>query len=96
MATSAGAAAIGLGGVTGSLEVGKQADIIIVDTASPHMAPLYHPASQIVYAAKASDVRQVIVGGRTLMADGRIATLDMARIAEEVRRIARRINKRQP
>jgi 5-methylthioadenosine/S-adenosylhomocysteine deaminase len=91
MATSEGAMAIGLGGVTGALEVGKQADIIIVDTGKPHMTPLYHPASQIVYAAKASDVRRVIVGGRTLMADGSIATLDAARISGEIGRIARRI-----
>jgi 5-methylthioadenosine/S-adenosylhomocysteine deaminase len=96
MATSAGAGAIGLGGVTGSLEIGKQADIIIIGTGKPHMTPLYHPASQIVYAAKASDVGTVIVGGNVIMTDGKIARLDVERISAEVQQIARRINQRQP
>lgn len=96
MATSGGAAAIGLGNVTGSLEIGKQADIIIIDTGKPHMTPLYHPASQIVYAAKASDVRTVMAAGEVIMARGNILTLDVGRISTEIRQIARRINKRQP
>ncbi|WP_373499380.1 amidohydrolase family protein [Desulfococcus sp.] len=96
MATAAGADAIGLGEVTGSLEIGKQADVIILDTATPHMTPLYHPASQIVYAAKASDVRTVIVGGRVLMSGGNIATLDLERISTEIDVISHRIKERQP
>ncbi len=91
MATSAGARAIGLGDVTGSLEVGKQADIIIVGTEKPHMTPLYHPASQIVYAAKASDVRTVMVGGKVIMGEGKIRTMDVQRILSEVRKISGRI-----
>ena len=96
MATSMGARAIGLGDVTGSLEIGKQADIIIIDTDRPHMTPLYQPASQIVYAAKASDVRTVIVGGEVIMTGGTIVTLDVERILAEIKRIAGRINERQP
>lgn len=96
MATAMGARAIGLGGVVGTLEIGSQADVIIIDTGKPHMTPLYHPASQIVYTAKASDVRTVVVAGKVIMADGRILTLDLAEILAEVRKIARRINKRQP
>ena len=60
------------------------------------MTPLYHPASQIVYAAKASDVRTVIVGGRVLMSGGNIATLDLERISTEIDVISRRIKERQP
>ena len=96
MATSMGAGAIGLGDVTGSLEIGKQADVIIIDTAKPHMTPLYHAASQIVYAAKASDVRTVMVAGEVIMAGGTIVTLDVERILTEVKKIASRINERQP
>ena len=96
MATRQGAAAIGLGGVTGALEIGKQADLIILDTTQPHMTPLYDPASQIVYAAKASDVRTVVVAGRVLMKDRTLLTLDVEEILAEVRKIARRITERQP
>ena len=95
-ATVNGAAAIGLGTVTGSLEIGKQADVIIVDTGKPHMTPLYHPASQIVYAAKASDVRTTIVAGNVIMNGGRIPTIDVEQVSAKVKRITRRIKKRQP
>ena len=96
MATAEGARAIGLGEVVGSIEPGKQADLIVVDTSKPHMVPLYHPASQIVYAAKASDVRVVVVGGRVILNGGKIATLDLERVSAEIDAIARRIRKRQP
>ncbi len=67
MATIEGAKAIGLGDSIGSLEPGKQADIIIIDTNKPHLTPMYHPESHLVYAANGADVSDVFVAGRALM-----------------------------
>jgi 5-methylthioadenosine/S-adenosylhomocysteine deaminase len=94
MATITGARAIGLDRQIGSLEVGKQADLIVIDTHAPHLAPMYHPESHIVYAAKSSDVRDVIVDGRVLVRNRQILHLDVAEIMTRVREIARRIKKR--
>ena len=60
----------------GSLEAGKKADIIIVDTTAPHATPMYNAYAQIVYALKASDVRTTIIGGRLIMEDRKFLTLD--------------------
>lgn len=72
MATIEGAKAIGLDAVTGSLEKGKRADILLVDTDRPHMTPMYDPYSGLVYSAKASDVNLVMVDGRVLVRDGKL------------------------
>nr|NJM02100.1 amidohydrolase [Desulfobacula sp.] len=71
MATIEGAKAIGLDTVTGSIEKGKRADIILVDRARPHMTPMYDPYSGLVYSAKSSDVDLVMVDGRVLVRDGK-------------------------
>jgi 5-methylthioadenosine/S-adenosylhomocysteine deaminase len=67
MATIDGAKAIGLGDSIGSLEVGKQADLIIADINKPHLTPMYHPESHLVYAVCGSDVSDVFVAGRALV-----------------------------
>jgi 5-methylthioadenosine/S-adenosylhomocysteine deaminase len=67
MATIDGARAIGLADRIGSLEIGKQADMIVLDTRSPHLTPMYHPESHIVYAAGGADVRHVLVAGRPVV-----------------------------
>ncbi|WP_300460281.1 amidohydrolase [Desulfobacula sp.] len=69
-ATIQGAKAIGLGHVTGSLEKGKRADLILVDRDKPHMIPMYDPYSSLVYSAKASDVSLVMVDGIVLVRQG--------------------------
>jgi 5-methylthioadenosine/S-adenosylhomocysteine deaminase len=94
MATITGAKALGLDRLIGSLEVGKQADLIVIDTHSPHMVPMYHPESHIVYTAKSSDVRDVVVNGRVLVRDRQIPHLDVAEIMTKVREIARHIKRR--
>jgi len=76
MATITGARALHLERQIGSLEVGKKADLIIVDTAAPHATPMYNVYSAIVYALKSSDVRTTVVGGKALMEDGHMLTLD--------------------
>jgi 5-methylthioadenosine/S-adenosylhomocysteine deaminase len=76
MATITGARALHLEQQIGSLEVGKKADLIVVDTTAPHATPMYNVYSAIVYALKASDVRTTVVGGKTVMEDRRMLTLD--------------------
>ncbi len=88
MATIGSARVIGLDQQIGSLEVGKQADVIIIDNRSPHMTPIYHPASHIVYAAKSADVSDVVVAGRVLVRDRNILSLDVERIMSKVNEIA--------
>ena len=79
-----GAAAIGLGDVTGSLEVGKRADMIQIDIATPSLTPMYNVISQLVYAVDSDDVVTSIVSGKALMRNGIVLTLD----ADEVRQKA--------
>jgi len=80
MATIDGARAIGIDHLTGSLEPGKQADIIIVDIKKPHLIPMYNPFSHIVYAARGSDVQDVLVAGRVLVRNRKLLTIDMDEI----------------
>lgn len=77
MATCDAAKVLGMDAVVGSLEVGKQADIIVLDTQKPHWVPLYNPYSQIVYSANGADVRHVMVNGKMLLLDGQFQTLEI-------------------
>jgi len=87
MATIDGARAIGLDREIGSLEIGKQADLIVVDTNQPHLAPLYHPRSHLVYAAHAADVCHVLIAGRPVVRDRQLQTMDRDALIREVRRM---------
>jgi 5-methylthioadenosine/S-adenosylhomocysteine deaminase len=91
MATIGSARAIGLDRHIGSLEVGKQADVIVIDSRSPHLTPMYHPASHIVYSAKGADVRDVVVAGRVLVRNRSVLSLDVDEIMFNVRQIAGQI-----
>jgi 5-methylthioadenosine/S-adenosylhomocysteine deaminase len=91
LATRNGAKAIGLGGEIGSLEVGKKADLIIVDTCKPHLTPLYDPVSHVVYAASGSDVRDVIVDGRLAVKDRVVLSFNLEPIVEFVQDLASQI-----
>ncbi|MBN1106216.1 MAG: amidohydrolase [Deltaproteobacteria bacterium] len=91
MATSWGAKVLGIEKETGTLEVGKQADIIVVDLRSPHLTPLYSPCSTLVYSASGGDVRHVMVAGKLLMKERRLLGLDAEEIMARVREIARKI-----
>ncbi len=85
-ATRGGAEALGLSAAIGSLEPGKQADLIVVDTANAHVEPSDEVYSALVYSAKASDVSDVWVAGRRLLARGRPTTLDEPAILASARR----------
>lgn len=91
LATIQGAATIGLADRIGSVEVGKQADLILIDTQTPHLTPLYHPASHIVYATCGADVTHVIVAGRILVENQRLLTVDAGAAMAQVREIANQI-----
>ncbi len=84
MATINGAKALGLADITGSLEPGKQADVIILETDSVNMQPIYDPYSTIVYGANPSNVETTIVDGKILMHKGEFLTLDFPRIKKEM------------
>jgi 5-methylthioadenosine/S-adenosylhomocysteine deaminase len=77
MATINGARAMGLQDEIGSLEPGKWADIIAVDLAQPETQPLYHPVSQLVYAADAAQVTHSWVAGQCLMQSRELTTLNL-------------------
>ena len=96
MATIDGARALGLEKEIGSIEPGKRADVIVLDTRKPHCTPMYHPISHMVYSAKGSDVTTSVVNGRVLMEQNRLMTLDLDDIYREVGEIADEIagNKR--
>ena len=85
LATREGARVLGLGDITGTLEIGKAADLIVVDVNQPHLTPLYDPFSHLVYAARAADVRHVMVGGRWLLSDRQFTTLDWPALAGSAR-----------
>ena len=76
MATMRGARALHLEKIIGSLEVGKRADIVIVDFDDLNQTPFYNVYSHLVYATKADDVRTVIIDGKIVMRDRRLLTLD--------------------
>jgi 5-methylthioadenosine/S-adenosylhomocysteine deaminase len=85
MATIDGAAALGLAQVTGSLEVGKRADVVVVDLTGLHTTPVLHgadfnAAAHLVFSSSGRDVRDVWVDGRRLVAGGRPTTFDVATV----------------
>ncbi len=76
MATLGGAEALGMAAEIGSLEVGKKADLILVDLSGAHMRPINNLENSLVYCANANDVHTVICDGQVVMEDRRILTLD--------------------
>ncbi|MFZ2444781.1 MAG: amidohydrolase [Syntrophobacteraceae bacterium] len=95
MATAGAAAALGLGAETGSIELGKKADIIAIDCNQPHLLPMYDPVSHVVYSARRSDVRFVWVDGAQVVAGGVVLTADEAAVIAEANRVGREIARRR-
>ncbi len=89
MATRAGARTLGLERDLGSLEVGKRADVIVIDRDRPHLAPGPDPYSTIVYAARGGDVRTTIVDGAVLVDDFTPLHVDRMEVVAEARKAAR-------
>jgi 5-methylthioadenosine/S-adenosylhomocysteine deaminase len=92
MATITGARALHMEKQIGSLEAGKKADLILLDTSAAHATPMYDVYSAIVYSLKSSDVRTSIVGGKVVMEDRRMLTLDEPAILAKAAEYAKLIN----
>ncbi|HEU5239647.1 MAG TPA: amidohydrolase [Pyrinomonadaceae bacterium] len=93
MATIRGARALHLEKEIGSIEKGKRADLVIVDLDDLNQTPYYNIYSDLVYSAKAGDVRTVIIEGRVIMRDRRLLTLNEETIKADARRYRERIVK---
>ncbi len=92
MATIRGARALGLAGEIGSIEPGKRADLAVVDLSGPHCAPPGEdPHATLVYCARASDVTDVLVGGRAVVRDRKLLTLDAAALSRAAPAAVRRV-----
>ena len=90
LATLGGAKALGLEAEIGSIEPGKKADLVVVDLSGPHVVPEEaNLISRLVYAARASDVRHVIVDGRFVVRDGKLKTAQVEEIRREANRHAK-------
>ncbi|MFO8111684.1 MAG: amidohydrolase [Desulfosalsimonadaceae bacterium] len=93
MATRNAARALGLENITGSLEIGKKADIIVVDTNKPHMTPMYDVVSHLVYSASGSDVATVLINGRLVVENGTLLAFDVYETMAAMRRASDRIRR---
>lgn len=94
MATVNGAKALQWFDDIGSLEVGKKADIILIDLDKSHLYPRHNLISSLAYSVQGSDVDTVIVDGNIIMEERVIKTLDLKRIKKEVERIKKELEER--
>lgn len=88
MATIDGARAVGLEAEIGSVEVGKKADLAVIDTRSAFIAPLHDPVSALVYSAVGSETSLVAIDGRIVMRDGKLLAVDEAAVRREAQHAA--------
>ena len=92
LATLGGAEALGLANRIGSIEAGKQADLVLIRTDSLHMAPAADAAAAVVYYANASDVDSVFVAGRALKRHGQLVDVDMPGLVRRLERSHERLS----
>ena len=90
MATRNGARSIGLGGRIGALSEGQLADVVLLDAQAPHLTPMNDPLAAFVYSARGADVHTVLVGGRVVVRDGHVTTLDEEAIRARAHKRAKR------
>ena len=86
MATINGARAIGKENLIGSLEVGKKADFISIDTNSPRLVPNTNPVSTVVYSACGMDVDNVVIDGKIVVQDRVIKTMNEQEILDQAKK----------
>ena len=91
MATIGSARALHMEDKIGSLETGKRADIIVVDTKAPNMVPVYNPYAALVYGANGANVRHTIVDGVILMEDRQLLTVNENEIIQDAQRFAEKV-----
>ncbi len=95
MATINGAVALGLADCLGSLEPGKWADVIAIDLSGVETQPVYHPASQIVYATPAQRVTHSWIGGKLQLDNRRLVNIDIHAVREKAAQWAARIHRNE-
>ena len=93
LATRRGAEAIGMGDKIGSLEPGKQADVIAVSVADARETPMFDPVSHLVYVSRGDDVRTTVVAGRVLMKSGQVRSFAKERVLDDARAMAERVRR---
>jgi 5-methylthioadenosine/S-adenosylhomocysteine deaminase len=96
LATMGGARVLGMEHLIGSLEIGKRADIIILDMDQPHAHPFYNIYSMIVYSIRGSDVETVLVDGKLMVHNRKLVTLDLDRLYDKVDQLAMQITEKSP
>ena len=94
MATINGARAAGLADRIGSIEVGKDADLVIFDTGRPEWQPLINPVSNLVYSATGDSVRHVFVAGEQVVSDGRLTHINESDLYRQIPEAVGRFSKR--
>jgi 5-methylthioadenosine/S-adenosylhomocysteine deaminase len=93
MATIDGARALHMEKEIGSLEAGKKADLILISLDKPNAVPMYDIYAQIAYALKGSDVETVVIGGKVVMRDRKLLTVDEPRVLEKAREYGEAVKK---
>ncbi|NOR45102.1 MAG: amidohydrolase family protein [Candidatus Delongbacteria bacterium] len=91
MGTMNGAKVLGIDNITGSLEVGKKADIIIIDINKPHLTPMYDPYSHLTYSANGSDVDTVIINGKIILKERKFLNFDLEKVMLDIKNISSEI-----
>ena len=94
MATINGARCAGLAARIGSIEVGKEADLVLFDTTYPEWQPLFNPVSNLVYSATGNSVADVFVAGERVVSDGHLTKLDESKVLQGVAETMQRISQK--
>jgi len=91
MATIDGARALHMEKQIGSLEKGKKADLILIGLDSPNAVPMYDVYAQLAYSLKGSDVETVVIGGRLVMRDHKLVTVNEDDVVKKAREYGKRV-----
>ena len=91
MATIEGAKVLGIDSEVGSLEVGKKADVIIIDLNKPHLCPVHDIYSTLAYSVNGADVETTIIDGKVVMENRQIQNVNETEIMNECERVKRRL-----
>ena len=91
MATLNGAKALGAGDRLGSIEVGKDADLVLIDISGPHAVPMFDPINHLVFSASKNDVTDVFIDGEQVVKDRGLTRIDLGEVLTQVRTLAPKI-----
>jgi 5-methylthioadenosine/S-adenosylhomocysteine deaminase len=94
MATIGGARAVGLGHEIGSIEVGKKADLVLVDLSDAFVTPIHDPISALVYSALGHEPTLVVIDGRIVMRDRKVLTVDQQAVRRRAQSAAESLTRR--